>query len=215
MLDAGVLSAFRGVAVHDGWAPYRSFTDALHALCALCGAHHLRELTAAEQQGQLWVLGMSCLVLAGEGRPSGPSSTSKSLISRSERTRWDRFELPFSIVPRDAAEPGNVENGNVAIPNGQRATRRRGRVRPASTSSPAHRSISLRNQSFGRPRPRSRTGRGMSVYRRWYGRQSGRRAHWRRHLTRRRPMTGDPFRPGTMGTCVLFHVLLDDRCART
>jgi transposase len=60
MIDAGVLSLFRGVAVHDGWAPYRNFEDALHALC---GAHHLRELIGAEEQGQAWALGMSCLLL--------------------------------------------------------------------------------------------------------------------------------------------------------
>ena len=41
MRDAGVLEAFGGVAVHDGWAPYRTFKDALHGLC---NAHHLREL---------------------------------------------------------------------------------------------------------------------------------------------------------------------------
>jgi hypothetical protein len=60
MDDAGVLPAFGGVAVHDGWAPYRNFTEALHALC---GAHHLRELLAAEEQGQAWALGMGCLLL--------------------------------------------------------------------------------------------------------------------------------------------------------
>ncbi len=60
MRDAGVLPGFRGVAVHDGWAPYRSFQDALHALC---GAHHLRELTAAYEQGQVWALGMICLLM--------------------------------------------------------------------------------------------------------------------------------------------------------
>jgi transposase len=60
MDDASVLPAFSGVAVHDGWAPYRNFQDALHALC---GAHHLRELTGAEEQGQAWALGMSCLLL--------------------------------------------------------------------------------------------------------------------------------------------------------
>jgi len=42
------------------WAPYRSFQDALHALC---GAHHLRELTAAYEQGQVWALGMICLLM--------------------------------------------------------------------------------------------------------------------------------------------------------
>ena len=60
MNAAGVLPGFRGVAVHDGWAPYRHFDDAAHALC---GAHHLRELTGAHEQGQAWALWMSCLLL--------------------------------------------------------------------------------------------------------------------------------------------------------
>jgi transposase len=38
---AGVLPVFTGVAVHDGWAPYDTYTDAVHALC---NAHVLREL---------------------------------------------------------------------------------------------------------------------------------------------------------------------------
>ena len=46
MDDAGVLPGFRGVAVHDGFTPYRTYTKATHALC---GAHHLRELVAAQQ----------------------------------------------------------------------------------------------------------------------------------------------------------------------
>ena len=40
---AGVLERFRGVAVHDAWAPYDSYTDAEHQLCC---AHALRELAA-------------------------------------------------------------------------------------------------------------------------------------------------------------------------
>jgi transposase len=43
MNAAGVLPAFSGVAVHDAWAPYDTYTCAGHALC---GAHVLRELTA-------------------------------------------------------------------------------------------------------------------------------------------------------------------------
>ncbi|MGH3096074.1 MAG: IS66 family transposase [Streptosporangiales bacterium] len=43
MDDAGVLPGFTGVAVHDAWAPYDTYTDADHALC---NAHALRELQA-------------------------------------------------------------------------------------------------------------------------------------------------------------------------
>jgi len=41
MDDAGVLPGFTGVAVHDAWAPYDTYTTAVHALC---NAHVLREL---------------------------------------------------------------------------------------------------------------------------------------------------------------------------
>jgi transposase len=41
--DAGVLTRFRGVAVHDAWAPYDTYRDADHQLCC---AHALRELGA-------------------------------------------------------------------------------------------------------------------------------------------------------------------------
>jgi transposase len=41
-MDAiGVLPRFRGVAVHDAWAPYDTYTNMIHALC---NAHALREL---------------------------------------------------------------------------------------------------------------------------------------------------------------------------
>jgi transposase len=40
---AGVLGRFRGVAVHDAWAPYDTYIDAEHQLCC---AHAVRELAA-------------------------------------------------------------------------------------------------------------------------------------------------------------------------
>ncbi|MGA6160673.1 IS66 family transposase [Stenotrophomonas sp. NPDC087984] len=43
---AGILPAFRGVAMHDAWAPYDTYTDATHALCS---AHALRELVAVTE----------------------------------------------------------------------------------------------------------------------------------------------------------------------
>jgi transposase len=41
--DLGVLGRFRGVAVHDAWAPYDTYLDPQHQLCC---AHALRELQA-------------------------------------------------------------------------------------------------------------------------------------------------------------------------
>jgi transposase len=40
---AGVMAMFTGVAVHDAWAPYDTYTNACHALCC---AHVQRELVA-------------------------------------------------------------------------------------------------------------------------------------------------------------------------
>lgn len=47
MDEMGVIARMRGIAVHDGWKPYRSY-DVLHQLC---NAHHLREL---ERVGVVW-----------------------------------------------------------------------------------------------------------------------------------------------------------------
>ena len=43
---AGILDRFRGVAVHDAWAPYDTYLDITHQLCC---AHALRELTAVAE----------------------------------------------------------------------------------------------------------------------------------------------------------------------
>ena len=61
-IDAlGVLPGFAGVAVHDGFTPYRGYTDCTHALC---NGHHLRELTAVEEQGgQPWATEMARLLI--------------------------------------------------------------------------------------------------------------------------------------------------------
>jgi transposase len=43
---AGVLGRFRGVAVHDAWAPYDTYVDVAHQLCC---AHAVRELAAVAE----------------------------------------------------------------------------------------------------------------------------------------------------------------------
>ncbi len=62
---AGVLPAFRGIAVHDAWAPYDTYTQASHALC---NAHVLRELQAVTDQhpdgGWCWAVQASTALRA-------------------------------------------------------------------------------------------------------------------------------------------------------
>jgi hypothetical protein len=60
-MDAmGVLEHLNGVLVHDGWTPYRKYTEVAHALC---NAHHLRELDGmAEVGGQDWAIDMVALL---------------------------------------------------------------------------------------------------------------------------------------------------------
>jgi transposase len=60
MDDMGVITKMTGVAVHDGWKPYRAY-DVVHALC---NAHHLRELDGViERFGQEWAEQMITLLL--------------------------------------------------------------------------------------------------------------------------------------------------------
>jgi transposase len=60
MDDMGVIAKMTGVAVHDGWKPYRAY-DVVHALC---NAHHLRELDGViERFGQEWAEQMLTLLL--------------------------------------------------------------------------------------------------------------------------------------------------------
>jgi hypothetical protein len=44
--NAGVLNRFRGIAVHDAWAPYDTYLDVEHQLCC---AHALRELAGVAE----------------------------------------------------------------------------------------------------------------------------------------------------------------------
>jgi hypothetical protein len=48
--DAGVLGRFRGVVVHDAWAPYDTYAGVEHQLCC---AHALRELAGVTEAAPL------------------------------------------------------------------------------------------------------------------------------------------------------------------
>lgn len=63
MNELNILPRFHGIAVHDGWLPYRDY-DCLHALC---NAHHLRELVYIfETSQQSWAREMMHLLCAAK-----------------------------------------------------------------------------------------------------------------------------------------------------
>jgi len=80
---AGVLPAFAGVAVHDGFTPYRRY-GAAHQLC---NAHHLRELAAVldADPGQTWAQRMIRLLceindMARHARAAGAHAIEDRLL---------------------------------------------------------------------------------------------------------------------------------------
>src|SRR5664280_617755 len=86
MNDMAVLPTFTGIAVHDAWAPYDTYTNASHALC---NSHALRELqavtdhhaTSDELSAWCWadqvsdaLLALNHAITANPGRPVDPAT---------------------------------------------------------------------------------------------------------------------------------------------
>jgi len=113
MDEAGVLPGFAGVAVHDGFSPYRAYTNAAHALC---GAHHLRELIAATEAGQLWASGMSCLLLDTKDLVDQAKAAGRKALGAPALT-----ELHTSY--RDLIASGYEQNPGLAQNHGRRIKR--------------------------------------------------------------------------------------------
>lgn len=83
---AAVLPTYEGVAMHDGWKPYRNYEACDHALC---NGHHLRELQAATEAGHSWPAAMSALLLDAKGwveraQEAGEGSLDSKLLARFE-----------------------------------------------------------------------------------------------------------------------------------
>ena len=61
MDEAGVLSHFKGIGIHDHWFPYFCYEQMQHGLC---NAHHLRELTFIhEEKKEEWAKEMKDLLI--------------------------------------------------------------------------------------------------------------------------------------------------------
>jgi transposase len=112
---AGVLPSFTGVAVHDGFKPYRHYSQAQHALC---NVHHLRELLGIIEQHpddpkQAWAVHMDRLLrdlhsAVGHARAHGED-------------RLDPGELAgYRANYEQIIAHGNHDNPPGTIPTGKR-----------------------------------------------------------------------------------------------
>ena len=85
-LDAiGILAAFQGGSVHDGWRSYWQL------LCqyALCNVHHLRELTFLyEEQWQAWAAELQELLLASLAAVEQARAEGRSHLHPLEVADW-------------------------------------------------------------------------------------------------------------------------------
>lgn len=89
MDEVGILPAFRGTSVHDGWPAYTYYYQCRHALC---GAHLLRELTYIEeshphQRGQ-WAEPMAKLLLEIKAAVERAGEAGHSALTEQEQAEF-------------------------------------------------------------------------------------------------------------------------------
>ena len=88
---AGVLPNFSGVAVHDGFKPYRNYTNLEHALC---NVHHLRELLGVPSSTITQLLHR--MVGSADGKVPAPA---RDCAARRDLLGLDRLEPAGAQVP--------------------------------------------------------------------------------------------------------------------
>lgn len=112
----GILPRFAGTAVHDHWASYYTY-DCDHSLC---NAHHLRELTFAEEQHQQrWAAELMVCLLQANEEVIAAKARGKTKLSAE---RLDYFSNRFSRILRQ----GRAELPVLAVPSGPK---KRGRIK--------------------------------------------------------------------------------------
>ena len=116
----GILPKFKGLIVHDSWAPYFRFEKLRHALCC---AHLLRELTGIhENTGQEWAKSMIALLVEMKNAKDELIKNEQSCFTKEQLKDFlDRYDT----VLRDALalNPAPEESA------GKRGRKKRGKVR--------------------------------------------------------------------------------------
>jgi transposase len=114
-LDAiGILAAFQGVSVHDGWHSYWQF------VCqhALCNVHHLRELTFLhEEQGPAWAAEMKELLLDSKAAVAQARAEGRSSLQPLEVADWKaRYQALLAQGYQANPPPAPPETGKKGRP---------------------------------------------------------------------------------------------------
>jgi transposase len=116
---AGVLPSFTGIAVHDGFKPYRNYTGARHALC---NVHHLRELLGVIEAHpgdpqQEWAVRMDKFL-----------RELHTTVRRAHESGQDRLQ-PSALAGIETAYEQIIALGNQTNPAGTIPTGKRGVIR--------------------------------------------------------------------------------------
>ena len=107
---AGILTDFKGVAVHDALQSYFQYSLCTHALC---NAHHLRELKLLfEHYEQLWAAAMAALLrdlhrVVKNHRKAGKNRLSESLIAKFKYCYDDILKAALEEIPSLPDPPPN------------------------------------------------------------------------------------------------------------
>ena len=124
MNAAGVLPSFTGIAVHDAWAPYDTYTGV--AGHALCNAHLLRELAAVTETGSkldvIWAKQAIDALLklkdaAAAARDAGHPRIGPALLAEQERYFTDAAQTGIVL---NAARRSALEKKRHALANRMR-----------------------------------------------------------------------------------------------
>ena len=110
---AGILPAFKGVAVHDGWASYREYA----CTHALCNAHHLRELIYLEETTQQpWTRKMIEFLRAAKKEADAAKAVDRAV----NRERLTALRRRYRVI---------LTEGERDNPPSTQRPRRRGRIK--------------------------------------------------------------------------------------
>jgi transposase len=113
----GVMPTFSGKAIHDCWAPYWKYSNAIHGLC---NAHLLRELVGVEEnhQGQTWATDFIKLLLEMKVAKENAIGDGKWQLSIEELhsfgQRYDGIiKRAYGEFPLPEPKPGKKKRGRI------------------------------------------------------------------------------------------------------